>query len=134
KATRIESAGSGQDGGPCGRMGGAPARAGRALRRFSLGGIVRDSLRPGGAFVKEARRRISPARTHKTMDRERTGPGGRTSSGGRRALARPSTNCEGGPDLRSIFDAAWRARALDGHADAVTALTDETLQPLYRFC
>ena len=36
--------------------------------------------------------------------------------------------------MRSIFDAAWRARALEGHADAVTALTDETLQPLYRFC
>jgi RNA polymerase sigma-70 factor (ECF subfamily) len=36
--------------------------------------------------------------------------------------------------LHSIFDAAWRARALEGHADAVTTLTDETLQPLYRFC
>jgi RNA polymerase sigma-70 factor (ECF subfamily) len=36
--------------------------------------------------------------------------------------------------LRSIFDAAWRARALEGHADAITALTDEALQPLYRFC
>ena len=35
--------------------------------------------------------------------------------------------------MRSLFDAAWRARALDGHADAVTALTDEVLQPLYRF-
>jgi RNA polymerase sigma-70 factor (ECF subfamily) len=36
--------------------------------------------------------------------------------------------------LRSIFDAAWRARALEGHADAITALTDEALRPLYRFC
>jgi RNA polymerase sigma-70 factor, ECF subfamily len=36
--------------------------------------------------------------------------------------------------LRSIFDAAWRARALEGSAAAVTALTEEALQPLYRFC
>ena len=36
--------------------------------------------------------------------------------------------------MRSTFDAAWRARALEGHADAITALTDEALQPLYRFC
>lgn len=36
--------------------------------------------------------------------------------------------------MRSIFDAAWRARALEGHADAITLLTDEALQPLYRFC
>jgi RNA polymerase sigma factor (sigma-70 family) len=36
--------------------------------------------------------------------------------------------------LRPIFDAAWRARALAGHADAVQALTDAVLPPLYRFC
>ena len=36
--------------------------------------------------------------------------------------------------MRSIFDAAWRARALEGHADAITALTDEALPALYRFC
>jgi RNA polymerase sigma-70 factor (ECF subfamily) len=36
--------------------------------------------------------------------------------------------------LRSIFDATWRARALEGHADAIAALTDEALSPLYRFC
>ena len=36
--------------------------------------------------------------------------------------------------MRSIFDAAWRARALEGHADAITVLADEALQPLYRFC
>jgi RNA polymerase sigma-70 factor (ECF subfamily) len=36
--------------------------------------------------------------------------------------------------LRSNFDAAWRARALEGHADAITALTEEALPSLYRFC
>jgi RNA polymerase sigma-70 factor (ECF subfamily) len=36
--------------------------------------------------------------------------------------------------LRSLFDAAWRTRALEGHAEAITVLTDEVLQPLYRFC
>jgi RNA polymerase sigma-70 factor, ECF subfamily len=36
--------------------------------------------------------------------------------------------------LRCIFDAAWRARALEGHAGAIAALTDEALSPLYRFC
>ena len=36
--------------------------------------------------------------------------------------------------MRSLFDSAWRARALQGSADAVKTLTDEALQPLYRFC
>jgi RNA polymerase sigma-70 factor (ECF subfamily) len=39
-----------------------------------------------------------------------------------------------GPDLRPLFDAAWRARALAGNADAVTALTGGVLTPLYHFC
>ncbi len=32
------------------------------------------------------------------------------------------------------FDAAWRQRALAGDAEAVRALADEVLPPLYRFC
>jgi RNA polymerase sigma-70 factor (ECF subfamily) len=36
--------------------------------------------------------------------------------------------------LRPIFDADWRARALAGRADAVLALADAALQPLYCFC
>jgi RNA polymerase sigma-70 factor, ECF subfamily len=36
--------------------------------------------------------------------------------------------------VRPIFDAAWRARALAGNSDAVTALAEAVLQPLYRFC
>ena len=36
--------------------------------------------------------------------------------------------------MRSIFDAAWRQRALDGDADAVKTLTEETVPSLYRFC
>jgi RNA polymerase sigma-70 factor, ECF subfamily len=36
--------------------------------------------------------------------------------------------------LRSIFDAAWRQRALDGDAAAVRTLADEALPSLYRFC
>ncbi|MCI0460770.1 MAG: sigma-70 family RNA polymerase sigma factor [Gemmataceae bacterium] len=36
--------------------------------------------------------------------------------------------------MRSIFDSAWRKRALDGDANAIKALTDEILPPLYRFC
>jgi RNA polymerase sigma-70 factor (ECF subfamily) len=36
--------------------------------------------------------------------------------------------------LRPIFDAAWRARALAGNRDAVKALMEAALQPLYRFC
>src|SRR6266404_1404582 len=53
-----------------------------------------------------------------------------------RARERPPPGAprEGGPDLRSIFDAAWRARALEGHADAISALTTDALPPLYRFC
>lgn len=36
--------------------------------------------------------------------------------------------------MQPIFDAAWRRRALAGNADAVTALTQTVVQPLYRFC
>jgi RNA polymerase sigma factor (sigma-70 family) len=36
--------------------------------------------------------------------------------------------------LRPIFDADWRTRALDGDADAVQALAEAALQPLYAFC
>jgi RNA polymerase sigma-70 factor (ECF subfamily) len=36
--------------------------------------------------------------------------------------------------LRPIFDAAWRTRALSGHADAVTTFAEAVLQPLYSFC
>jgi RNA polymerase sigma factor (sigma-70 family) len=36
--------------------------------------------------------------------------------------------------VRPIFDAAWRRRALAGDADAVTALAEAVLQPLYGFC
>ena len=36
--------------------------------------------------------------------------------------------------MHSLFDAAWRQRALDGDATAIKALTDEILPPLYRFC
>jgi RNA polymerase sigma-70 factor (ECF subfamily) len=36
--------------------------------------------------------------------------------------------------LQAIFDAAWRRRALSGDAEAVKALADAVLEPLYRFC
>jgi RNA polymerase sigma-70 factor (ECF subfamily) len=36
--------------------------------------------------------------------------------------------------LRPLFDAAWRERALQGDAGAVTALAEAALQPLYSFC
>jgi RNA polymerase sigma-70 factor (ECF subfamily) len=36
--------------------------------------------------------------------------------------------------LRPIFDAAWRARALQGHVEAVKTLTENALRPLYCFC
>jgi RNA polymerase sigma-70 factor (ECF subfamily) len=36
--------------------------------------------------------------------------------------------------LQPIFDAAWRARALAGEADAVKALAESALGPLYCFC
>jgi RNA polymerase sigma-70 factor (ECF subfamily) len=36
--------------------------------------------------------------------------------------------------LHAIFDARWRRRALRGDADAVKALADAVLEPLYRFC
>ncbi len=32
------------------------------------------------------------------------------------------------------FDAAWRARAIAGDHDAVAALADAVLEPLYAFC
>jgi len=36
--------------------------------------------------------------------------------------------------LPPTFDAAWRRRALDGDAAAVTAFAEAVLPPLYRFC
>jgi RNA polymerase sigma-70 factor (ECF subfamily) len=36
--------------------------------------------------------------------------------------------------LHALFDAGWRRRALNGDADAVKALADAVLEPLYRFC
>ncbi len=36
--------------------------------------------------------------------------------------------------MRSIFDAAWRTRALEGRPDAISTLTAEALPPLFRFC
>jgi RNA polymerase sigma factor (sigma-70 family) len=36
--------------------------------------------------------------------------------------------------LQPIFDASWRERALRGEVEAVQALADATLEPLYRFC
>jgi RNA polymerase sigma-70 factor (ECF subfamily) len=36
--------------------------------------------------------------------------------------------------LQTIFNAAWRDRALAGDRDAVKFLVDAALQPLYRFC
>jgi RNA polymerase sigma-70 factor (ECF subfamily) len=36
--------------------------------------------------------------------------------------------------LHTTFDAGWRRRALAGHADAVAALAEAVLQPLYAFC
>ena len=36
--------------------------------------------------------------------------------------------------MRPNFDAAWRAQALAGQADAVQAFTDASLEPLYAFC
>jgi RNA polymerase sigma-70 factor (ECF subfamily) len=36
--------------------------------------------------------------------------------------------------LETIFTAGWRARALAGDRDAVQALVETALEPLYRFC
>ena len=36
--------------------------------------------------------------------------------------------------MHPFFDAAWRLQALQGDAEAVRAMTDATLQPLYAFC
>ncbi len=36
--------------------------------------------------------------------------------------------------MRSTFNAVWRRRALAGDAEAVRALADEALTPLYHFC
>jgi RNA polymerase sigma-70 factor (ECF subfamily) len=36
--------------------------------------------------------------------------------------------------LRPVFNADWKARALAGNADAVQALADAALAPLYNFC
>ena len=36
--------------------------------------------------------------------------------------------------MRPIFDHAWRRRALAGDTDAVTALAEAALQPLFAFC
>jgi RNA polymerase sigma-70 factor, ECF subfamily len=36
--------------------------------------------------------------------------------------------------VRPIFDHAWRRRALAGDTDAVTALAEAALQPLFAFC
>ena len=36
--------------------------------------------------------------------------------------------------MEQIFDARWHRRALAGEADAVTALAEATMGPLYRFC
>ena len=36
--------------------------------------------------------------------------------------------------MRAVFDASWRERALAGHAEAVMALAQAALEPLYRFC
>ena len=41
---------------------------------------------------------------------------------------------EGVSGLRATFDAAWRRRALAGDGDAVKALAEAVLQPLYHFC
>jgi RNA polymerase sigma-70 factor, ECF subfamily len=50
-------------------------------------------------------------------------------------LSRPPHDREmnGGPDLASIFNAAWRKQALEGNPNAVQALT-EMVTPLYAFC
>jgi RNA polymerase sigma-70 factor (ECF subfamily) len=40
----------------------------------------------------------------------------------------------GGCVLLSVFDAAWRRRALEGEAEAVRLLAETVLQPLYAFC
>src|SRR5438093_12031397 len=40
----------------------------------------------------------------------------------------------GGLRLDTIFDAAWRHRALRGDAEAITGLAGAALQPLYGFC
>jgi len=36
--------------------------------------------------------------------------------------------------LQSEFDPGWRERALAGHKDALKALADAAIEPLYRFC
>lgn len=36
--------------------------------------------------------------------------------------------------MQTIFDSSWRERALSGQADAVSALAQAALEPLYRFC
>src|ERR1700730_17772165 len=40
----------------------------------------------------------------------------------------------GGMRLDTIFDAAWRNRALRGDGEAITGLAGAALQPLYAFC
>ena len=36
--------------------------------------------------------------------------------------------------MQAVFDTSWRQRALTGHAEAVSALAQAALEPLYRFC
>ena len=36
--------------------------------------------------------------------------------------------------LEAIFDAHWRRQAIAGSTEAVTALAEEAIRPLYRFC
>jgi RNA polymerase sigma factor (sigma-70 family) len=40
----------------------------------------------------------------------------------------------GDPAAGAVFDAAWRARALRGDTEAIQALMDAALAPLYGFC
>jgi RNA polymerase sigma-70 factor (ECF subfamily) len=51
-----------------------------------------------------------------------------------RPAGAPSRQRKGGHGLRPIFDADWRARALNGNAPAVQMMADALLGPLYRFC
>ena len=51
-----------------------------------------------------------------------------------RPAGAPSRQRKGGPGLRPIFDADWRARALRGDAPAVQMMADALLEPLFRFC
>ena len=41
---------------------------------------------------------------------------------------------EPGVDHRPTFDPAWQRRALAGDMDAINAMVDASLEPLYRFC